>query len=129
MVLGKLTALAAAAIVALGASFSASDKNLDAEFIVFNLWIISPYWLFLGISWLIERGTTAFGRYGISCIVASIMLAFSVLVYVGTDDGQSATYGLIFIFAPLWLHIGGLGLFGVLLFFAWLGKAPASTAS
>ena len=124
----KVVALVISTIIAVRAALVASGGRVDPTLLVFLLWIVSPYALFLLISWIFERFTKAPARHGIACVVAILMLAFSMLAYTGPAD-TSSTYGLIFIFAPLWLHVGGLAIFGICLLLAWLAKLAQGRAS
>jgi hypothetical protein len=97
--------------------------------IIFSLWVASPYLVVAIGSRLVERHTQVPGRYGIGSVVAILMSAFSLMAYVGTLGDKSSTYGLIFIFVPLWLHIGGIGLYGICILIAWLAEWSQQRAS
>ena len=116
----KTAALVIGAMIAVWAALRASDGGSDPAFLLFLLWIVSPYLVLLVITWPVERFTEIPGRYGIGCVVAILMLGFSLLAYVGTAGDRSSTYGLIFIFVPFWLHIGGPGLYGICVLVSWL---------
>jgi hypothetical protein len=125
----KVVASVISAIVALSAALVASGGVGDPTMLVFLLWIISPYALFLLISWIFERFTKAPARHGIACVVAILMFVFSMFAYADTAADSSSTYGLIFIFVPLWLNIGGPAIFGICLLLAWLAKMVSSRSS
>ena len=97
--------------------------------IIFSLWVASPYLVVAIGSRLVERHTQVPGRYRIGSVVAILMSAFSLMAYVGTLGDKSSTYGLIFIFVPLWLHIGGIGLYGICILIAWLAEWSQQRAS
>jgi integral membrane sensor domain MASE1 len=78
----------------------------------FYPWALSPYIAFLALS----RFTARFSPFAASagCIAAVLMLAFTLLAY---GDSMyihtSSTSALIFIFAPLYLLVGGPVIFGI----------------
>jgi len=125
----KTVALISGALVAVGAALRAADGGDDPALLLFLLWIVSPYLVLLAMTWPVERFTKVPARHGIGCVVAVLMLGFSLLAYVGTAGDRSSTYGLIFIFVPLWLHIGGLGMYGLSLLLSWLAEWSQRRAS
>jgi hypothetical protein len=114
LVVGELTA-------AITLLLSATDVPFLA-LIAFVFWVTSPYLVMIVVSRLVERFTEVPGRYTVGCVVALLMLAFSLMTYIGTFGDKSSTYGLIFLFIPLWLHIGGVGLYSMCILISWLTK-------
>ena len=88
--------------------------------VCFATWVCSPYLVLGVISKLFERFTKIPGRHVIGCVFACITLGFTLLSYIGTLGDKSSTYGLIFIFVPLWLYVGGVGLYLLSILIAWL---------
>jgi integral membrane sensor domain MASE1 len=80
----------------------------------FYPWALSPYFGFFVLSRFAGRFSSF--AAGAGCIAAAVMLAFTLFAY---GDGMyihtSSTSALIFIFAPLYLLVGGLVVFGIAL--------------
>ena len=106
----KLAALAIAALTTVAVMLHAGEANPDAGFILFLLWGISPYIFFLATTALLERFTSIYRICEIACVISVLMLAFTLLTYIGTLNDRSSTYGLIFIFVPIYLFVGSLGI-------------------
>ena len=117
----KKGALFSGAMVAAGALvLSADGGDPFLGLLLFVLWVTSPYLVLYLISLLVERFTQVPGRYGVGWFIAVLMLGFTLLTYVGTFGDKSSTYGLIFIFIPLWLHLIGIGLYLLCIVLSWL---------
>jgi uncharacterized membrane protein YqgA involved in biofilm formation len=43
----------------------------------------------------------------IFCTASVLLLAATLIFYIGTMTGESSTEALIFVFAPLYLYVGG----------------------
>jgi hypothetical protein len=115
----KIAALSFGTILALRAVLLGAGVA-DPTVILFLLWVVSPYLLFFFITWFIERFTKIPARHGIAAICAVLMFAFSLLAYADTGANKSSTYGLIFIFAPVWLYIGGPAIYTFCLTLSWI---------
>jgi len=77
-----------------------------------NLWIISPYILFLIISLVAKYQSQSNNLSLASCITAVFLLLFTLLVYIDAFYIHiSSTSALVFIFVPLYLFVGGPILF------------------
>ena len=114
LVVGELTA-------AITLLLSATDVPFLA-LIAVVFWVTSPYLVMIVVSRLVERFTEVPGRDTVGCVVALLMLAFSLMSYIGTFGDKSSTYGLVFLFIPLWLHIAGVGLYSMCILISWLTK-------
>ena len=95
---------------------------------IFILWTISPY-IFLFIADVVLRRLTSISKLPlIFCVTALLMLAFTLLLYVSALSSldESSTAGVIFIFAPFYLYIEGIIVFGIGLILTLLAKLPKS---
>ena len=87
---------------------------------LFIIWAVSPYVCFFATMFLLSRHTSIIKLPLTFCVISALMFAFTFWAYVGTLGNKSSTYGLIFIFAPLYLHIGWFFLLAGSLFWRWL---------
>lgn len=90
---------------------------------------ISPYVVLYAVGVLLEKYTSLPRVALVSCVVAVLMLAFTLLAYIGTLGDTSSTYALIFIFVPINLYIGGFALLIIGLLAAWLIARLATKTS
>ena len=90
---------------------SGCDAVVESGTWVFLCWAISPYIVFFVLGVVAERLTPVPQAPFIACIVSLLMLAFTLLAYIGTLEGdKSSTSGLIFLFIPLYLYMGSFAL-------------------
>ena len=76
---------------------------------------LSPYVVFFVLSQVVSRAA------GAGCITAVLMLAFTVFGYGDSVfNHPTSNSGLIFIFAPVYLLVGGPAFFGILLAVDWV---------
>ena len=72
--------------------------------------VLSPYVVFFVLSQVVGRAA------GAGCITAVLMLAFTVFVYGDSVFVHTtSTSALIFIFAPVYMLVGGPAFFGILI--------------
>lgn len=104
--------LIAASGVALSAMIHGAGKF---EWNGFYPWVIGPYIVLLAIFGL-PRGQTDAKAFA-GCAATVIVLVFTCWFYIGAMwFSASSTSPLIFIFAPIYLFVGGLIVWGI----AWL---------
>jgi predicted membrane protein len=77
---------------------------------LFMCWVVSPYVIFFGFGIVMERLTAIPQTPLIACVVSLLMLAFTLMAYVGTLGDKSSTYALIFLFVPYYLYAGSFGI-------------------
>lgn len=83
------------------------DGDLSVGMLLFIVWAVSPY-AFLAVAAALLRKFASPPHLSIvTSVVAVIMLAATIYVYVGALDGSSSTEALVFVFVPLYLLIGG----------------------
>ncbi len=117
----QIFALAISAIVTVWAMLRAADWQVDFAAIALISWAISPYVVLYTVSVLLARYTSLPKAALVSGVVSVLMLAFTLLIYIGTAGGDSSsTDALVFIFVPIWLYIGGFALLVVGLLAAWI---------
>lgn len=97
----KVLALAVSTIVTIWAMLRAAEWQIDFAAVALIGWAVSPYAALLAISVLLERFTSLRKINLVACVTAVLMLAFTLLIYIGTLGDSSSTYALIFIFVPL----------------------------
>ena len=101
--------LVAASLVALAAMIRGAGKF---EWNGFYPWVLGPYLALLGIFCLPRRQSRA--RAFAGCLAATTVLVFTCWFYVGAMwFSVSSTSALIFIFAPVYLLVGGLVVWGI----------------
>lgn len=116
----EIIALTVSAIVTVWTMLRAAAWQIDLAALAIIGWAISPYAV-LFVAGVLLRKYTSLPRVSlVSCVTAILMLAFTLLIYLGTPSDDSSTYALIFIFVPAWLYIGGFIVFIVGLLAAWL---------
>ncbi len=109
----EFAALFLCVIVTVLAMLRAAAWNLNAGAALFILWAISPY-LCLYLADRALRKIAAIPRMPlVFCVISILMLAFTLLGYVGTLGDTSSTYALIFLFVPVSLFIGSFILLAV----------------
>jgi len=116
----EIFALIISAFVTVWAMLKAAAWQIDFAAIVLICWAVSPYAALFATSVLLDKFTALPKIWLVSCVTSVLMLAFTLLVYVGTAGDDSSTYALIFIFVPIWLYVGGFALFILGLLTAWL---------
>jgi hypothetical protein len=78
----------------------------------FYPWVVGPY-VILALLFCLPRSQPD-ARSVAGCVSAAIVLAFTCLFYIDAMwISTSSTSGLIFIFAPAYLFIGGLIIWGL----------------
>ena len=109
MTIIERTALAAAALVAIAAMVhGAGSFSMNWMY----PWVLGPYAVFLALFAL--PGGRSRARALSGCITAILLLAFTALFYVDAMwIHVSSTSALIFLFAPAYLTIGGLVVYGI----------------
>lgn len=115
------TCLIVCSLISLFVMLKMAGSDVEIDSILFGLWVISPYLGLIGLIYLLDKAKLQHIRE-VSFLVSLLMLAFTSLVYVGTLGDKSSTAGLIFIFVPLWAHIGGYFCLGIGLLLAALFK-------
>lgn len=116
-----VVSLIAASAVALSAMVHGAGKF---EWNVFHPWIIGPYVVLLAIFCFPRNQTDA--RAFAGCVTAVTVLLSTCWFYIEAMwFSASSTSALIFIFAPVYLFVGGLIVWGI----AWYWFARMSRAS
>lgn len=113
-------ALLIAAVITVFSMLKSAAGNFDLGTLVFMAWAVSPYLMVLIVSALLARFASPPKLSLVTGVVATLMLAVTAVIYLGSLDGSSSTEALIFVFLPLYLLVGGLGTFGVGLGISWL---------
>lgn len=104
-----VTSLLAASAVAVSAMIHGAGKF---EWNWFYPWVIGPYVLLVLIFVFPVRQSEA--RSVAGCVAAILVLAFTCLLYIDAMwFSVSSTSALIFIFAPMYLLVGGLVAWGL----------------
>jgi len=104
-----IAGLNAAFGVALSAMIHGAGKF---EWNGFYPWVIAPYIVLL-VAFTLPRGQTDAKAFA-GCVAAMIVLLFTCWFYIGAMwFSASSTSALIFIFAPIYLLVGGLIVWGI----------------
>jgi hypothetical protein len=114
--------LTAAASMTVYVMLQAAAWSVNPGTILFIAWAISPYACFFAASRLILKLSPSSDLGIPTLVVAALMLAFTLYVYVGTMGDPSSTYALIFIFVPLYLYIGSFFLLSIIVLISRLLK-------
>ena len=105
-----IVGLAAASIVALAAMIHGAGGKFEWNW--FYPWVIGPYIVLLGIFGLPRSQAQA--RAFAGSVTALAVLLFTCWFYIGAMwFSASSTAALIFIFAPVYLLVGGLVVWGI----------------
>lgn len=122
----EILALLLSIIVTVLAMLFAATWEIDSGHIPFILWAVSPYISLFFADVVLRRLTSVSKLPLLFCVTSLLMLAFTLLAYVGTLRDKSSTYALIFLFVPFYLYVGGVIVLGVGLILALLAKMPKS---
>jgi hypothetical protein len=105
-----ILALAAASLVALSAMIHGAGGKFELSW--FYAWVIGPYIVLLGVFGLPRSQSQA--RAFAGAMTALVVLLFTCWFYIGAMwFSTSSTSALIFIFAPAYLFVGGIVVWGI----------------
>ncbi len=121
----EIAALVLSVIVTVAAMLYSANWSVDLGAFLFILWAISPYICVFFVGQLVKKFTSIPQTSLIFCVVSLLMLAFTLLTYLGAFFDQSSTYALVFLFIPVYLFIGSFLLIGIGLLFAFFFKRSA----
>lgn len=88
----------------------AAGWTLDIGALLFIAWAVSPYALVPAGRKILKRLTDFPHASTVSCAVSFVLLLLTLVIYIGTLGDPSSTYALIFLFAPVFLHVVGISL-------------------
>lgn len=91
---------------------------------IFILWAISPYICVFIFDIVLSKIAPKLKLDLILCIISVLMTLLTLYVYIGASQSKSSTAGLVFIFFPLYLHVGWVVILGIGLVWALLPKSP-----
>ena len=128
MVVVKTFGLVVASIVTVVTMLHAAGQTIDLVTLGFLLWGISPYFCFFAVTYLLERFTSIPRITTIGGVISILMLGFTLLAYIGTLGDKSSTYGLIFIFIPIYLYVGSFVLLAISVLVSWLASRRTRSA-
>jgi hypothetical protein len=108
-----MTILAIAALLTIYAMLHAAGWQLSAGRVAFVVWALTPY---LVVATVIRAVGSKSGASRIASVISSAaVLVFAAFMYVDAIFIHvSSTSALIFLFAPLYLTVGGVMLFVVI---------------
>lgn len=121
----EISALLLSAIVTVAAILYSANLSVDFAAFLFILWAVSPYICVFLAGHLVGKIKSIPQTSLIFCVVSVLMLAFTLLIYLGAFFDQSSTYALVFLFIPVYLFIGSFFLIGIGLLFAFFFKRSA----
>jgi hypothetical protein len=119
----EISALAVSIIVTVLAMLRSAAWQIDSGTFLFILWAVSPYICLFLADFAFKRISLISKMLPVFCAVSVLMLAFTLLVYVGTLGDGSSTYALVFLFIPIYLFIGGIIFCGAGLIWALFSKS------
>ena len=103
----EISALSISVIVTVLAMMRAAAWEIKSGTFLFILWGISPYLFLFLVDVLLRKIKPIPKMFLVFCVASLLMLGFTLLAYVGTLGDRSSTYGLIFLFVPFYLFVGG----------------------
>jgi hypothetical protein len=111
--IASMTILAIAALLTIYAMLHAAAWQLSAGRVAFVVWALTPY---LVVATVIRAVGSKSGASRIASVISSAaVLVFAAFMYVDAIFIHvSSTSALIFLFAPLYLTVGGVMLFVVI---------------
>jgi hypothetical protein len=118
----KTTALILAAVTPLYIGSLQWGGSINTEVISLGIWLVSPYVGLFIVMALLERFSDIKTIVGINCVVALLILAFTIWAYTIALDETSDTGHLIFLFGPAWVCIVSFFLLGFTLLFMKLAR-------
>lgn len=119
----EIAALSVSVIVTVFTMLRAAEWQIDSATILFIFWGISPYICLFLVDVLLKKIAPSLNLFLVFCSASLLMLGFTILAYVGTLGDESSTFGLIFLFVPFYLYIGGIIFLGGGLIWALLTKS------
>src|SRR5687768_6261150 len=108
----KIAALILGALTPLYFSIRLWDGPISTDFVLISLWHISPCVVLFILTALLEGFSSIRKVFHVNCLVAVVVLAFSVWAYSSAFNDTSSTAGLVFLFGPIWVHVLSFFLLG-----------------
>lgn len=102
----KTLALSASVVVTMLAIVREAGWSIGPGTLGFILWAISPYICFFFADILLRKLFSVPKLSLFSCLISLLMLAFTLVTYLGTVNDGSSTYPLIFLVLPIYLYVG-----------------------
>jgi hypothetical protein len=95
--------------IAFAALLKASSHSDGPSFgqVLFVLWVVGPYVVFFVAGHICRQVFSEFPVATWSARFSVLVLVFTAAVYFPDAGRPVSTQGLIFIFGPLWLYVGG----------------------
>ena len=119
----EISALSISIIVTVFAMLRAAAWEINSGTFLFILWGISPYICLFLVDVVLRKIVQTLRMILVFCVASLLMLGFTLLAYVGTLGDKSSTYGLIFLFVPFYLLVGGIIFLGGGLIWVLLSKS------
>jgi membrane-associated HD superfamily phosphohydrolase len=104
----EISALSVSIIVTTLAMLRAAAGEISSGAFLFILWAVSPHICLFLVDVALRKIAPTLKMSLVFCVTSLLMLGFTLLAYVGTLGDKSSTYGLIFVFVPFYLYIGGI---------------------
>lgn len=118
----KTIALVLSALISIFAMWRMSDGGVDAGLLGFAVWVLLPYFSFLGLTYLFERLVLVPRIRQLGAIMAVLILVFTAWTYLSAINDTSSTSALVFLFVPLYVFIGAFIPYLIVVLLTWLAK-------
>jgi len=103
----EISALSISIIVTVFAVLRAGTWKIDLGALLIILWTISPYILLFLADVGLRKTSPTLKMSSVFFAASLLMLGFTLLTYLDSNEGGSSTYALIFLFIPIYLYLGG----------------------
>lgn len=125
----EILALTVAAVFTGYLLLRSADWKIDGGTIAFLAWAVSPFVVFHFAGRLFKRFIKAPHLPMITALIAVLMLAFTLLVYIPAALDQHPMEGFVYLVVPMYLYIGSLFLLALGTAIAWFTRRRVRSES
>ncbi len=118
----EILALTVAAIVTAYLLLRSADWTVDGGTIAFLAWAVSPFVIFHFAGRLFKRFIKAPHLPMITALIAVLMLAFTLIVYIPAALERHSMEAFVYLIVPMYLYIGSLFLLTLGTAIAWFSR-------
>lgn len=115
----EILALTIAAILTVYLMLRSADWTVDGGTVAFLAWAVSPFVIFHLAGRMFKRFLKLPHLPMITTLIAVLMLAFTLIVYIPAALEQHPMEGFVYLVVPMYLYIGSLFLLTLGTIIAW----------
>ncbi len=118
----EILALTIAAVLTGYLLLRSADWNIEGGTVAFLAWAVSPFVIFHLSGRMFKRFLKVPHLPMITALIAVLMLAFTLIVYIPAALEQHPMEGFVYLVVPMYLYIGGLFLLTLGTAIAWFTR-------